>query len=253
MSYHHNLHPLGRKYTCHEHGHEHASTESHTSAWLLELLKKVLQAQPDERSIITGNFTCPEASYFNQKINACRKVSGATPVNEHEHHPKFTKKERNVAVKEIAQEIHKRMDTYPLAIVSKKPNEIIYGNADNPDGQVIYTFKNGHWLITTGKNVDAIIIDPAGKVIEIKPGPHIHQYGDGGNLVVAGASKSHHEEHGHRHGHRHGHGHGHSHDHNNHHNEGPCSNACGHGAKSHEHHHHKHGHKHGSSCSLSNY
>jgi hypothetical protein len=244
MSKHHHPHPLGRKHKHHEHEghehhqHEHHQAESYTFDWLLDLLKKVLQVQPDERGIIKGEFTCPEASYFNKKINECRKESVAEPVNAHEHHPEFTKKERSFAVKEIAKEIQK--DASPLAIVSQKPNEIIYGNADDPDRQLKYTFADGKWLITPGKNVDAVIIDPAGKVIEIKPGPHIHQYGDGGNLMVAGECKGHHEEHGHHHD-----------EHEHHHHKGPCSKACGHGTKTTENPHHQHVHS--RSCGHNHY
>ncbi|MCE3232970.1 MAG: hypothetical protein K0R98_1227 [Rickettsiaceae bacterium] len=253
MSKHHHPHPLNRKHKHHGHenhdhhddrSHEHQHAESHTFDWLLDLLKKVMQVQPDERGILKGDFTRPEASYFNQKINECRKESGITPVNEHEHPPEFTKEERKYTIKEIAKEMQK--DASPLAIVRQKPNEITYGNADDPDEQLKYTFEGGKWLITPGRNVDAVIIDPAGKVIEIKPGPHIHQYGDGGNLTVAGACKGHHDDHGHSHSHK---KHHHHDEHEHHHHKGPCSDACGHGAKSHEHHHYKHGR----SCGHSHY
>lgn len=227
MSKHHHPHPLGRKHKHHDHdhGHEHQHAEPYAFDWLLDLLKKVMEQKPNERGIIKGDFTCQEASYFNQKINECRKHSGATSVDENEHNPQFTKQERNYAVKEIAKEIQEY--THPLAIVSKKPNEIIYGDAHHPEAQIKYTFQDGKWLITPGKNVDAVIIDPAGKVIEITPGPHIHQYGGGGNLMVDKACKGHHEEHGHSHDHE-----------KHHHHKGTCSHVEKLQKNQHKHGHH---------------
>lgn len=222
MAKHHHPQPLYRRHH-HEHDH-HDHDETPSFNWLLELLKKVLQFEPDINGNIKGDFACPEASYFNQKINTDREASGKQELDIHDHNPVFTEAERASAVKEMAREM--RRNTAPMPVVSQKPNEIIYGNAGDPDKQLKYTFSEGKWLITPGSNVDAIIIDPAGKVIEIKPGPHIHEYGKGGNLVVTSACKGHHDEH-------------HHHDH-----DGPCSSACGHGAKSHE-----HQHVHGRNCS----
>ena len=227
----------------HDHNHRHPqTTPPYTFEFLLDLLKKVLQFQPDQNGSINGQFTCPEASYCNQKINECRKKSGTKPVDEHAHNPEFTSQERDYVVEKMVSEIEK--DTDPLPIVSQKPNEIIYGNANDPDGQIRYTFNDGKWHITSGRNVNAIIIYPKGPVIEITPGPHIHQYGDGGNLMVAGACKGHHEEHDHHAKHSHGSGHHHD-EHEHHHHKGPCSEAGGHGATPYENPHHKPGH----SCS----
>lgn len=240
MSKHHHPHPLGRKHNHHSHNHDHG--DEPTFSWLLNIIKKVFQMRPDERGIIKGDFTCPEATYFNQKINEYRKESGAIPVDEHEHHPKFTRQERAYAIKEIMKKMQQNKDAYPLAIVSQKPNEIIYGNARDPKEQLKYTFSDDKWIITPGENVAAIIIDPAGKVIEIRPGPHIHQYGDGGNLMVEGACKDPHEERGHSHDHKKQHKRD-EHEHPLH--DGPCSHACGHGAKSQEHSHRNHSRIHG--------
>lgn len=243
MSKQHPAHPISHKHNLNSHEscihdkghdhHEHKHKETDKLEFLINLLKKILQTKPNDGGLIKGDFKCPQARYFNKKINETRQGSGSkTLLNEDEHNPEFTKEEQSYAIKEIAKDIAK--DSEPLKIVSQKPNEIIYGNTSNQDEQIKYTFSDGKWLITPGKSVSAIIIDVVGKIIEIKPGPHIHQYGEGGNFIVAGACKGHHEDHlvhkQHLHDHQNGH---HKQIHKN-----PSSNPCGHGAKCHEHHHH---------------
>ncbi len=220
------------------HHHSHPLTRPATSQgfdWLLTLLKHLLQAKPSKHGLIKGNFSCQEASYVNPIINEYRKKSGNILLDQHEHHPEFTLEEQHFAIKTIAKEVQK--NAIPMPVISQEPHKIIYGDAHNPDAQITYTFSQGAWVITPGKNAEAVIIDPAGKIIEIKPGLHVEQHGNGGHLKVAHAHDHqhapthHHSEHDHHKAHKHSH-----------HHDGPCSHACGHGATSHEHHHH-HGHQ----------
>ena len=192
---------------------------------LLGFFKKVVEMQPDEHSMIKGNFSCPQASYFNEKVNACRQGTNVALLNVHDHEPVFTKEERNYAIKQIAEEM--KQYATPMSVSSQAPNKIVYGDLNDPEQQITYTFSDGKWNVTPGKNVNAVIIDPAGKVIEITPGPHIQEYGDGGNLIVEEVCKGHHEGHDHHH-------------------KAPSSEASGHGTKATENPHQQHVHS--SSC-----
>lgn len=169
----------------------------------LTMLKKILQLpyhtegfyqginEPTEnaKSPETGKhpFTCGEANWINIKVGHRR---GDTDINIHKHNPRLKADEVKFAIEEIRKEI--APIAQPLTMLSNTRSEIIFGDKNNPDAQIKYTLRNdGKYLVTAGKAVNAVIIDPAGKMIEINNG-HIHEYGKGGNLITEGCKGHHH-------------------------------------------------------------
>lgn len=167
-------------------GHYHNGRQLSYKEWIT-LLKELLEIQlTNSKYNWHSDCGAPEEHRFQaclEKLNEVRSKNtpSYTPVK-HAHDIAFTEAERTEIIQKIANDVNK--ESTPMNVVSQDDGEIIYGDPKNEEKQITYNKQeDGTWLITAGKQVNAVIIDPAGKIIEVH-GDHMHVTGEGGNLRV---------------------------------------------------------------------